>query len=88
MKELSKHDLGNRITELRKLKGFYQEDLANAIAISRPSLAQVELGNRNVDVFEMKKITEVLGCSMDEIISYNFSILEEPPMEYSVKKSV
>ena len=33
MKELSKHDLGNRITELRKLKGFSQEDLANAIAI-------------------------------------------------------
>ena len=45
MKELSKHDLGNRITKLRKLKGFSQEDLANAIAISRPSLAQVELGN-------------------------------------------
>ncbi len=88
MKELSKHDLGNRITALRKLKGFSQEDLANAIAISRPSLAQVELGNRNVDVFEMKKITEVLGCSMDEIISSNFSILEEPTMEYAVKKSV
>ena len=86
MKYLSKQGLGARITELRKIKGFSQEDLASAIAISRPSLAQVELGNRNVDVFEMKKITEVLGCSMDDIISTSFSLLEEPTMEYVIKK--
>lgn len=73
-KRLNQHQLGRRIAELRKLKGFSQEDLAKSIQLSRPSLAQIELGNRNVDVFELQKISFVLGFSLDDFLSNDFSI--------------
>ena len=56
----SQKQIGQRITELRKLKGLSQEDLAKRVKISRPSLAQIELGNRSVDILELQRFAEVL----------------------------
>ncbi|KAF0243152.1 MAG: helix-turn-helix transcriptional regulator [Sediminibacterium sp.] len=47
---LSQKQIGKRITDLRKMKGLSQEDLTKSVEVSRPSLAQIELGNRSVDV--------------------------------------
>ena len=52
--KLSQKQIGKRITELRKMKGLSQEVLAKSVKISRPSLAQIELGNRSVDILEMQ----------------------------------
>jgi transcriptional regulator with XRE-family HTH domain len=71
--KLSQKQIGQRITELRKIKGFSQEDLAKAIHISRPSLAQIELGNRSVDILELQKLSLVLQFSLDNFMSTNFS---------------
>ncbi|MBK9731135.1 MAG: DUF4065 domain-containing protein [Chitinophagaceae bacterium] len=69
---LSQKQIGQRITELRKVKGLSQEDLAKSIKISRPSLAQIELGNRTVDVLEFQKLSMVLGFSLDDFVSKDF----------------
>ena len=61
MKQINKNVLGIRIAELRKAKGISQEVLANEIEISRPSLVQIENGNRSIDVFEMKRIATSLA---------------------------
>ena len=53
--KLSQKQIGQRIAELRRTKGLSQEDLAKKIGISRPSLAQIELGNRSVDILELQK---------------------------------
>jgi transcriptional regulator with XRE-family HTH domain len=71
--ELSQKQVGQRITELRKLKGLSQEDLAKSIKISRPSLAQIELGNRSVDVLELQKLSLILEFSLDDFMSKTFS---------------
>jgi len=71
--KLSKKQIGQRITELRKMKGLSQEDLAKSVKISRPSLAQIELGNRSVDILEMQKLSLVLGFSLDDFMSKDFS---------------
>lgn len=71
--ELSQKQIGQRIAELRKAKGFSQEDLAKSVRISRPSLAQIELGNRHVDIFELQQLSQVLGFSLDDFMSENFS---------------
>ena len=55
--KLSQKQIGQRITELRKMKGLSQEDLAKSVKISRPSLAQIELGNRSVDILELQKLS-------------------------------
>ena len=74
---LSQKQIGQRITELRKIKGLSQEELAKSIGFSRPSLAQVELGNRNIGILEMQKLATVLGFSLDDIMSENFNSKHE-----------
>jgi transcriptional regulator with XRE-family HTH domain len=74
---LSQKQIGQRITELRKMKGLSQEDLAKSVNISRPSLTQIELGNRTVDVLELQRLSMVLGFSLDDFVSKDFSINQD-----------
>lgn len=67
--------LGARIAKLRNIKGMSQEELASIIGVSRPSLVQIEGGNRNVKVPELKNLAETLNFSMDEIMSDNFDVV-------------
>lgn len=69
---LSKKKIGLRITDLRKLKGLSQDELAKQVNISRSSLAQIELGNRNIDVFELRSLAMALGFSLDDFMSETF----------------
>jgi len=71
--KLSQKQIGQRIAELRKMKGLSQEDLAKTVKISRPSLAQIELGNRSVDILELQKLSLVLEFSLDDFMSKDFS---------------
>lgn len=64
---------GQRITELRKLKGLSQADLAKRLKISRPSLSQIELGNRSVDALELHRLSMILGFSLDEFMSKEYA---------------
>ncbi|MDQ3142821.1 MAG: DUF4065 domain-containing protein [Bacteroidota bacterium] len=71
--KLSQKQIGQRIAGLRKLKGLSQEDLAKSVKLSRPSLAQIELGNRSVDIVEMQKFSIVLEFSLDDFMSEEFT---------------
>ena len=75
--KLLQKQIGQRITELRKMKGLSQEDLAKSVDISRSSLAQIELGNRGVNVFELKQLSLVLNFSLDDFMSENFSVSQD-----------
>jgi transcriptional regulator with XRE-family HTH domain len=75
--KLSQKEIGQRITELRKMKGLSQEDLAKRVKISRPSLAQIELGNRSVDILELQKLSLILEFSLDDFMSKDFSASQE-----------
>lgn len=70
--KLSQKQIGQRIAELRKMKGLSQEDLAKSVKISRPSLTQIELGNRNVDILELQKLSLILEFSLDDFMSKDF----------------
>jgi transcriptional regulator with XRE-family HTH domain len=75
--KLSQKQIGQRITKLRKMKGLSQEDLAKSVKISRPSLAQIELGNRSVDILELQKMSMILEFSLDEFMSNDFLASQE-----------
>lgn len=75
--KLSQKQIGQRITKLRKMKGFSQEELAKSVKISRPSLAQIELGNRSVDILEFQKLSLVLEFSLDDFMSKDFSASQD-----------
>lgn len=69
---LSLKQIGKRIAELRKLKGYSQEDLARFLNIPRSSVAQMESGNRNVSVMELIRLSEVLGFSLDKFLAKEY----------------
>ena len=82
---LSHKIMGQRIAELRKLKGLSQDDLAKSVKISRPSLAQIELGNRRIDILEIQKLSQVLGFSLDDFMSMDFPTSREVVIEVEKK---
>lgn len=69
--------IGKRILELRKLKGFSQEDLAKFLEIPRSSVAQMELGRRNVSIMELIQLSELLGFSLDKFLAKDFQAMEK-----------
>ncbi len=73
---LSQKQLGRRLAELRQFKGMSQQELAQQIGISRSSLAQIELGNRNLHVQELQRLAHLLGFSLDQFLSSNYSLKE------------
>lgn len=70
---IDKTEIGSRILHLRNTKGISQEELAQKIDISRSALSQIENGNRNIQLVELKSLSEILNFSMDEIMSNDFS---------------
>jgi len=86
--KLSQKQIGQRIAGLRKIKGLSQEDLAKSVRISRSSLAQIELGNRSIDIMELQKLSIVLSFSLDEFMSEDFTINQdvESKVEAKIKK--
>ena len=82
---LSQQEIGQRISLLRKQKGWSQEDLAKSIGLSRPSVAQLELGNRSLDVRELQNLSLVLGFTFDDFMSRDFKILDEVESSQSEK---
>lgn len=74
-------DIGQRISELRKEKGFTQEEMAKAVGLSRTALTQMELGKRGIDVMELRALSSFLGFSVDALFS-NESVLKEEMAVY------
>ena len=83
--KLSQKQIGHRVTELRKMKGLSQEDLAKSVKISRPSLAQIELGNRSVDILELQRLSMILGFSLDDFMSKDFEVTQDLEGKAEVK---
>lgn len=58
--------IGNRIKELRKLKGISQERLAFNADLDRTYVAGVESGKRNPSVKSLEKILNALDVSFED----------------------
>lgn len=84
--KISQKEIGLRISDLRKLKGLSQADLAQRLKISRPSLAQIELGNRCVDIIELQSLSIILGFSLDEFMSKDFAVSDTIELKSQSKK--
>jgi len=54
--------LGKQIREIRKTKGFSQEELSLRAEIDRSYMGGIERGERNVTFLTLVKIAKCLGC--------------------------
>jgi transcriptional regulator with XRE-family HTH domain len=58
---------GRRIADLRKARGFTQNDFADSIDISRLSLAYFETGRRWPRPITLQKLAKNLGVTVSEL---------------------
>lgn len=61
-------DFGNRLKDLREHSGFKQGQFADEIGITRMSMSNYESGKHCPDVIVLKRIAELLNCSVDYLI--------------------
>ena len=62
--------IGQKIKELRIQKGMSQEQLANAISISKSSISEWEACKRTPRMPTLRKIAAALGVSIDRLVTW------------------
>ena len=62
--------IGERLAGLRKLNGEKQEDLANALEVSRQTIGSLENGRYNPSIQLAFKIARYFNMSIEEIFIY------------------
>ena len=59
------------LVELRKYHDFSQEELADMISVSRQTLSKYETGESLPDIEKCKRLADVFGVTIDDLISYD-----------------
>jgi transcriptional regulator with XRE-family HTH domain len=59
--------LGNKIKELRKLRNFTQEDLADKVQVDRSYMGFVERGEKNPTLLTLIKIAKAFKIPLAEL---------------------
>ncbi len=62
--------LKNRLEELRKQRGIRQEELAEALEVSRQTIGSLENGRYNPSILLAFKISRYFGLPIEEIFLY------------------
>ena len=65
-------DIGRRIRNHRNRNGLTQQELADRLGVIQQQVAKWEAAGANPQAKTLKRIAEALGCSIDELIVYNY----------------
>jgi Zn-dependent peptidase ImmA (M78 family)/transcriptional regulator with XRE-family HTH domain len=69
---VSPQEMGRRLRAARESCGLTQEDVARRLGVSRPTVAQIELGNRAVTTIELDKLAYLFGRDIQEFLAEDF----------------
>ena len=62
-------EFGEQLRKAREEKGMTQQTLAEKLFVTRPTVSRWECGERFPDLLTTKKIAEILGVSLDNLLS-------------------
>ncbi len=71
-------EFNNKLYELRKQKGFSQEELANRLNVSRQTISKWEVGESTPDMEKLVAISDLFEVSLDELVKGEESKMAEP----------
>ena len=71
-------EFNNKLYELRKQKGFSQEELANRLIVSRQTISKWEVGESTPDMEKLVAISDLFEVSLDELVKGEEPKLAEP----------
>ena len=60
----------NKLEELRKARGISQEELADALEVSRQTIGSLERGRYNPSILLAFRIARYFGTAIEEIFIY------------------
>ncbi len=80
----SKLFLAKKIKKLREDLGLSQQKLANLLNLSRPSISQMESGQRDVSSSELARLSKIFGVSADDLLSDIMSKRSRIPIRNSI----
>ena len=69
---VSPQELGRRLREAREASGMTQEQVSREIGLSRASVAQMELGNRQVTSLELDRLAYLYGRDIRQFLAETF----------------
>ena len=69
--------LGQKIKKLRNEKGLTQKDLANLVNVTFQTVSKWENDENEPDVSTLRRLSQLFGCSMDDLLSEEESVEEE-----------
>lgn len=58
-----------KLLQIRKNKDITQEQLANAIGVSRPLISQIETGTCSPSIQTAMALAKALDCTIDELLA-------------------
>ena len=62
--------LGQRIKELRESTGVSQQKLSELLKVSRPTITQIEKGERKISADELIKLSEIFNLSVESLLVF------------------
>ena len=77
--------LGERIRKARKGNNMTQAELAHSIGVHEITIRRWELGDRNPDMHELQKISDVLGVPLTEL--FGTVAIDEKSIEHTRQQS-
>lgn len=64
-------ELHEKISFLRGLKGWSQEDMAEKVGMSLNGYAKIERGETDVQISRLKKIAELFGIELTDLFNFD-----------------
>ena len=61
-------EFNNKLYELRKQKGFSQEELASRLNVSRQTVSKWELGESSPEMEKLVAMSDLFGITLDELV--------------------
>ncbi len=83
--------LGIRVKEFRQRLGISQEELARLLGVARPTISQMENGERKISAEEIPKLSKIFNVSSDILLGLKKEpemVLRESTRTYKVKPEI
>ena len=62
-------EFGNKVRDLRKEKGYSQEELAHKSDLHRTYIGMIERAEKNITLVNIEKIANALECKISDLIN-------------------
>lgn len=82
---ITKHKLAERIKKMREDRELSQEELATKLGVPRPSISQIESGQRDISSIELAKLAKIFEISVDDLLGPDLDEKERMDMKKKSK---